>query len=129
MPSTRRSCATSAPETAALVAIGSETASGNCVLESLEQLPIGLDAVDDRDLRGDVHVHGLRTEDERARDELPPARDADVEDRVGLDPRKRRAVAAAASTGPMPQASPSCPQSSSSVAATRSTSRVMCGAA
>ena len=64
------------------------------VLERRQERAVRLHAVDDRDLRHDVAVHRLRPEDERARDELPPAGDADVEDRPGRvdrePPRRRR---------------------------------------
>ena len=71
----------------------------------------------------EVAVDGLGADHERPRCEPTAAGDADVQHgaRTGRS-ASARAVAAAASTGPIPQTSPSRPSSSRSVAATRRTS-------
>ena len=86
IPSTRTSAA---PPTDALVPIGSESASGTASRTAASSRAIGLEPVDDRNLRGDVAVDGLAPDHDPARGDAASARDADVQHGVRRVERER----------------------------------------
>ncbi len=105
--------------TAALVPIGSASASGSDASTAVEEIAVRRNPRHDGDRRGDVDVDGLGADDQS----FPPRDPAHRRRRHAERHPERsrasaRAVADAASTGPTPHTSPACPQSSGSVAAT-----------